>query len=82
MSEVLGCPAKKFLGKPLLDALPEIRVQGFETRLPEVFTTGKPFEVKEFPATLKRKCIFSLTQPLPPSSLRGHKKNLTKTDEV
>ncbi len=40
------------LGKPLFEALPEIRNQGFEELLANVLATGIPFVGNELPATL------------------------------
>jgi PAS domain S-box-containing protein len=42
------------VGKPLLQALPEIAAQGFGDLLEEVRRTGEPFYANEFPITLTR----------------------------
>ncbi len=41
------------IGKPLRQALPELEGQPFHDLLDEVFTTGKTYEAKDAPATLK-----------------------------
>jgi PAS domain S-box-containing protein len=42
------------IGKPLLDALPELKGQGFEELLDEVFTTGLPHIGHEVPVKVRR----------------------------
>lgn len=42
------------IGKPVLEALPEIAGQGFIERLNGVFYTGTPFEGREVPVKLRR----------------------------
>ena len=42
------------IGKPLLEAVPELRDQGFIPLLNEVRKTGEPFYAYEFPITLQR----------------------------
>lgn len=42
------------LGKPLLEALPELREQGFNKILKDVYTTGVPFRGYEMPVQLER----------------------------
>jgi PAS domain S-box-containing protein len=42
------------LGRALLEALPEMRGQGFDDLLREVLRTGRPFVGKERPATIHR----------------------------
>lgn len=42
------------VGKPLLDALPELRGQGFDELFDEVKRSGKPFVAEAQPATLLR----------------------------
>ncbi len=54
MCELLGQPEEVFLGKPLFEALPEVKGQGFEEILSDVFTTGKTFEAREIPSSLTR----------------------------
>ncbi|WMJ73880.1 PAS domain-containing protein [Cytophagaceae bacterium ABcell3] len=44
----------EILGKPLFDALSEVRGQGFEGILADVYNTGKAFSGNELPAVLKR----------------------------
>lgn len=43
------------VGKPLLQAIPELGPQGFLALLEQVRTTGQPFYAYEFPITLVRK---------------------------
>lgn len=45
---------RDFLGKPLLEALPEIRGQGFDVLLDHVLETGEPFVAEEIPVRLER----------------------------
>jgi len=54
MEQMLGRSAQELLGKPLFEALPEVKGQGFEGILGEVFTKGTPFEAREISATLER----------------------------
>ena len=42
------------IGKPMFDAVPEARGQGFEQRLQDVLETGEPFVGHELPVTLAR----------------------------
>jgi PAS domain S-box-containing protein len=42
------------LGKPLLEALPEVAAQGFNELLDRVYETGVPFVGREHPVTLAR----------------------------
>ena len=46
--------ARDLIGKPLLDALPELRGQGFEKLLDGVLATGTPYIGREVPARLAR----------------------------
>jgi signal transduction histidine kinase len=45
---------REVLGKPMLDALPEIRGQGFVELLDRVLETGEPFVGREMPVLLAR----------------------------
>ncbi len=54
MCEIIGPQAKDVLNRPLFEALPEFKEQGFDTILSEVFSTGKPYEVSELFVTLRR----------------------------
>ena len=45
---------REIIGKPVVDALPEVREQGFIALLDGVFTTGTPFIGREIPVTLAR----------------------------
>ncbi|OGX84604.1 hypothetical protein BEN48_02370 [Hymenobacter glacialis] len=49
-----GHTRDEVLGKPLLDAMPELRGQGFETLLERVMATGVPYVAQEKPAQLPR----------------------------
>lgn len=48
----LGYPQQHILGKPLLEAVPELQGQGFKEILIEVERTGVPYIGKEVPAKL------------------------------
>ena len=47
-------PPEQVIGRPLLDAVPEVRDQGFAELLAEVARTGTPFVGKEMPARLRQ----------------------------
>lgn len=51
---IWGKPLEEVLGKPLLEALPEIKEQCFADLLYSVFTTGKPFKGNELPRLVTR----------------------------
>ncbi|MBO0951411.1 PAS domain-containing hybrid sensor histidine kinase/response regulator [Fibrella forsythiae] len=53
--EYWGRVREQVLNKPLFDALPEIRQQGYEELLTGVYTTGKRFVAKELSVILERK---------------------------
>jgi len=55
MFELLGKPAEELLHKPLLVGLPEVKDQGFEKYLNNVYTTGTTFTAYGLPVTLPRK---------------------------
>jgi PAS domain S-box-containing protein len=42
------------IGKPLMQAIPELEEQGFKALLDKVCATGEPFYANEFPITLNR----------------------------
>jgi PAS domain S-box-containing protein len=46
--------SEDIVGKPLLDALPELEGQGFDNLLRQVIDTGKAYAANEVPVTLKR----------------------------
>ena len=46
--------SREIIGKPVADALPEVRGQGFIELLDSVLTTGTPFIGREVPVTLAR----------------------------
>lgn len=54
MSEILGRAPEYLIGKPIFDALPEVRGQGFEEILSGVFTSGRPYEALEVPVSMTR----------------------------
>jgi signal transduction histidine kinase/PAS domain-containing protein len=51
--QIVG-PGRALLGRPLLEALPEIRGQGFDTALDAVRRTGEPRVLREHPLRLER----------------------------
>ncbi|UHG94543.1 PAS domain-containing protein [Spirosoma oryzicola] len=53
--QVVGRPANQLVGKPLLEALPELAGQGFEGRLKQVTTTGVAYKSGETPVHLMRR---------------------------
>ncbi|TDE17162.1 PAS domain-containing sensor histidine kinase [Dyadobacter psychrotolerans] len=52
--DLVGRPAEKIIGKPLLEALPELDGQGFDGLLRNVIDTGIPFISQEQPVELLR----------------------------
>lgn len=44
---LVGRPLKEIVGKPLLEALPELKGQGFDNLLKDVIQSGKPFIATE-----------------------------------
>ena len=54
MCSILGYPAEHIVGRPLLEAVPELRGQGFEALIQEVLATGVPYHGFETPAQLLR----------------------------
>ncbi|MGK3959582.1 STAS domain-containing protein [Sorangium sp. So ce118] len=48
-------PERTFLGRPLLDVLPEAKQQGFWDLVDQVYRTGKPFVGNEMPVTFRHK---------------------------
>ncbi len=54
MCSMLGHPAEDIVGRPLLEAVPELEGQGFEALIQEVLTTGVPYHGVEVPAQLLR----------------------------
>lgn len=53
--ELVGRKPEQIIDKPLLEALPELKGQGFDQLLTEVISTGKPFIAEEVAVDLKRK---------------------------
>jgi PAS domain S-box-containing protein len=45
---------RELVGKPVWEALPEVRGQGFEERLDRVVATGEPYVGREVPVTVAR----------------------------
>lgn len=55
MLEIWERKEEEVLHKPVFDALPEVRDQGLEEILREVYTTGETFTAQELPVKLYRK---------------------------
>jgi PAS domain S-box-containing protein len=54
MSELLGLPVHKLLGKPFAEAIPELTTQGYPKLLAQVWRTGQSVTMQESPARLAR----------------------------
>ena len=52
--DLWGYPAEQVLGRPLLEAVPELQGQGFDALIQEVMKTGVPYRGYETPAQLLR----------------------------
>ncbi|MCF0056068.1 PAS domain S-box protein [Dyadobacter sp. CY356] len=52
--ELVGRSPEQLIGKSLLDILPELRGQGFDTIMKQVMDTGIPYKALEVPATVLR----------------------------
>lgn len=52
--ELIGRDPESIIGLPLLDALPELRGQGFDELLKKVLNTGVPYTANEIPVRLVR----------------------------
>lgn len=52
--QLVGRKPEELIGKPLLTALPELKGQGFDLLLEEVFTTGVPYIAKELTVRILR----------------------------
>lgn len=52
--QIIGKPSGDFVGKPLLEAMPELKEQGIGEILLNVLKTGEPFNGHEFPAKIHR----------------------------
>ncbi|WP_221393768.1 PAS domain-containing protein [Dyadobacter sp. NIV53] len=50
--KLVGRPPQEIIGKPLIQALPEMQGQGFDKLLQQVITTGIPFISKEQPVDI------------------------------
>ncbi|HZH00494.1 MAG TPA: PAS domain-containing protein [Flavisolibacter sp.] len=55
MYELWGRSEEELLGMPIFEGLPEVKDQGFEELLKNVFTTGERFTAHGIPVTLPRK---------------------------
>jgi PAS domain S-box-containing protein len=55
MFDFWGKSFDQVMHKPLFDAIPEAKNQGYEELLADVFATGKPYSAHELPVTLPRK---------------------------
>ncbi|MEP7318205.1 MAG: PAS domain S-box protein [Panacibacter sp.] len=55
MCEIFGRSLDAVINKPIFEAIPDGRNQGFEQILDGVYKTGEPFSAREIPATLIRK---------------------------
>lgn len=54
MLELWGKNAEQVLDKPIFEAIPDMKGQGFEALLTSVFTTGVPFTTPEFSTDILR----------------------------
>ena len=54
MLELWGKKSEQVMNKPIFEAIPEVKDQGFETLLRSVFTTGERFLTPEYPANALR----------------------------
>jgi PAS domain S-box-containing protein len=54
MFELWGREKEQLIGKSIFVGLPEVRDQGYEELLKNVYTTGKPFTANDIPVTLPR----------------------------
>src|SRR5207244_13094148 len=52
--ELVGRSVDELLGKPLLEALPELEGQGFDDLLKQVIATGVPYIANEVEASLNK----------------------------
>ena len=50
--QLVGRDTKEIIGKPLLEALPELKGQGFDKLLHDVIATKKPYIAKEVPVDI------------------------------
>lgn len=55
--ELVGRKPDALIGRPLMEALPELKGQGFDLLLLEVIRTGIPFVAKEVSVNLERKNV-------------------------
>jgi PAS domain S-box-containing protein len=54
MLEIWDQQAEQVMNKPLFEGLPEIKGQGYDLLLADVYTTGEPFIAEELPLSLFR----------------------------
>ncbi|MCW3120935.1 MAG: hypothetical protein JWQ38_427 [Flavipsychrobacter sp.] len=52
--ELWGRTSEEVMGKPIMDAMPELQRQGIKDLLDDVYTTGKPFSAAELPVSIIR----------------------------
>ncbi|GAB3234208.1 PAS domain S-box protein [Algoriphagus aestuariicola] len=52
--QIWGRSGEEVLGQPILEAMPELKTQGIEAILDEVYSTGKIFSTAELPVQLHR----------------------------
>jgi PAS domain S-box-containing protein len=55
IASIWGRPTEQLLGKPMFEALPEVRDQGFREVLDKVLHTGEAFAAQEVTTLLRRK---------------------------
>lgn len=72
VAELWGRPPTQVLGRPLFEALPEVRGQGFRELLDQVVATGEAFVAQEVSATWRAPTSYSLPafSPSPSRQLR------------
>ncbi|MGI4865923.1 MAG: PAS domain-containing protein [Janthinobacterium lividum] len=54
LARLWGCPLSQIVGRPVFEALPDLRDQGFDEILGNVMRTGQPFRARGLPAVLDR----------------------------
>jgi len=55
--ELWGRNRDDVMNRPVLDAIPELQRQGIKELLDDVYTTGRPYSVKELPVSIIRECV-------------------------
>jgi PAS domain S-box-containing protein len=56
--EIWGRRQEEVIGRPLLEALPEVRGQGIDELLDGVLASGEPYEGREFPVRLAKGTVY------------------------